>query len=110
MSLSHELAALLPDITEDQAAAILGSGAPATIGARAFSLAQAGTITVRGGGDNCRFTYNGRGLRIEDGYRYPKGTNIMHQAVYWTMTKATVKKVAKWLGPGVKAHWHSREA
>lgn len=51
------------------------------------------------GTDGCpHFAYKGRAIRIEDGYLYPKGTNLIHVPHYWRMTRATARKVAKWLG------------
>jgi len=45
-----------------------------------------------------RFMRNGASLDIVTGETVKKGANVMHQIVYWSFTKATANKIAKWLG------------
>jgi len=45
-----------------------------------------------------RFMKGGGSLNIETGKTTPKGTNVMHQIVYWNFSKETAKKIADWLG------------
>lgn len=49
-------------------------------------------------GTPVRFLYHGQNLNIATGDLMPRGTNVMHQIVYWNFTRETAKKVAKWLG------------
>ena len=50
-----------------------------------------------------RFLLNGRALNITTGDLSSKGSNVIYRPVYWTFSKATVKKICDWLG--VKAVW-----
>lgn len=45
-----------------------------------------------------RFLLNGEAVDIYTGHIYSRGTNIIHQPVYWNFTPCTAKKIAKWLG------------
>ena len=45
-----------------------------------------------------RFMRGGGSLNIVTGEATKRGTNVMHQIVYWNFTKETAKKVAAWLG------------
>lgn len=45
-----------------------------------------------------RFMSGGGSLDIVSGKVSAKGTNVMHQIVYWNFTKETAKKIAQWLG------------
>jgi hypothetical protein len=45
-----------------------------------------------------RFMLGGGSLDIVSGEVSAKGTNVIHQIVYWNFTKDTAKKIAKWLG------------
>jgi hypothetical protein len=45
-----------------------------------------------------RFMLGGGSLDIVSGKVSAKGTNVIHQIVYWNFTKDTAKKIAKWLG------------
>ena len=45
-----------------------------------------------------RFMHNGCSLIITTGETTSKGCNVMHQQVYWSFSKETSKKIAKWLG------------
>lgn len=45
-----------------------------------------------------RFMKGGRNLDIVTGNFQKKGVNVVHQLVYWNMTKETAKKIAGWLG------------
>lgn len=45
-----------------------------------------------------RFLLDGRNLDIITGDLQPKGTNVIHQIVYWNFSRETSKKIAAWLG------------
>jgi hypothetical protein len=45
-----------------------------------------------------RFLSGGNSLNIETGQTTGRGTNVMHQIVYWNFTRETAKKIAGWLG------------
>lgn len=53
---------------------------------------------VQTGGIPVRFLVGGQAINIVTGEAASKGSNIMYQPVYWNFTKATSKKIAKWLG------------
>ena len=45
-----------------------------------------------------RFMHNGCSLIVTTGETTSKGCNVMYQQVYWSFSKETSKKIAKWLG------------
>jgi hypothetical protein len=45
-----------------------------------------------------RFLHDGQNLNIVTGELLPRGTNVLHQMVYWGFPRSTSKKIAKWLG------------
>jgi hypothetical protein len=45
-----------------------------------------------------RFLDGGESMDIITGQKTGRGSNVMHQIVYWNFTKETSKKIAKWLG------------
>ncbi|MGO9014668.1 MAG: hypothetical protein ACLQF0_06775 [Dissulfurispiraceae bacterium] len=45
-----------------------------------------------------RFLHQGCCLDIITGHLQKKGINIIHQRHYWTFTRETSLKIAKWLG------------
>jgi len=49
-----------------------------------------------------RFLWKGQNLNISTGETLKKGTNVMHQIVYWDFDKATTKEIAKELGVKVE--------
>jgi hypothetical protein len=48
-------------------------------------------------GHPVRFLYNGQALNITTGDLASKGSNVIYHPMYWNFSKATAKKIAKWL-------------
>jgi len=48
-----------------------------------------------------RFLVDGCALNILTGYMQRRGTNVVHQMVYWNFSQETADKIAQWLGAKV---------